>query len=148
MKEKELIDVVEEPLQDLNTLYEEYSTYVKMETELRKKKDKIKMQLKEYFDKAEKDNAGNFWLEAGNGRFKKELRQKMSLNPIFADPILKRLGLYEKVVSYEPVYDVDMIQNYISDGTIIDEDVNKMFEVEESYVIKAEKAQKKEEALS
>lgn len=148
MKEKEVIDVVEEPLQDLSVLYEEYSTYVKMETELKKKKDKIKQQLAEYFSKANKDNAGNFWLDAGEGRFKKELRQKLNLNSILADPILKRLGLYEKVVSYEPVYDIDMIQNYISDGTITDEMVDKMFEVEESYVIKAEKARKKEEALS
>ena len=71
---------------------------------------------------------------------------------MFADPILRRLGLYDKVVSFEPVYDVEVLQNYIADGTVSENEVSKIFKVTESYAVRAEstkeKAEKTEEEIS
>lgn len=147
MKEKILMDIVDDDaLLDLNDLYEQYSMYTKLQSDIKKKKDELKKQLERHFELGEKDNCGNTWLYADKGAFKKEMRRKLTINPTFADPIFRRLMIFDKIVSYEPVYDLDVLQGYIADGTITDDLVNKIFEVEESYAIKAEK--KKEEEVS
>lgn len=145
MKEKEFIEVVENN-ESLDDLYEQYIVYTKMESDLKKKKAIIKEKLSKYFDlDGSRDDFGNIWLDTSKGRFKKEIRRKYSVDPIFADPILKRLGLYDKVVSFEPVYDVDVLQNYIADGTISDSDVSKLFKVTDSYAVRAEAIKEKTE---
>ena len=144
LKEKILVDVVEETLPDLDDLYEQYEMYTKLQSDIKKKKDEIKRQLERYFEFGARDNSGNTWVYAEKGSFKKEVRKKLVLNPTFADPILRRLMIFDKCVSYEPVYDLDVIQGYIADGTITDDLVNKMFNTEESYAIKAEKKKKEE----
>lgn len=139
MKEKELVDVVPEEKLSLDELYEQYVTYTKMESELKKKKDRLKKQLEEYFDtEGKQDIAGNYWLDTSKGSFKKEIRTKQVLNPTYADPILRRLMLFDKVVTYEPVYDLDKIKNYIADGTITSDLVDKLFDTEVSYATKAQ----------
>ena len=146
VKEKQFIEVVEPQEEDLGTLFEQYNIYTKMESDLKKKKASIKEKLKNYFDSSGlKDDYGNIWLSTPNGRFKKEIRRKLTIDPMFADPILKRLDIFEKVVTYEPVYDVEVLQNYIADGTLTEEDVAKIFKTEESYAIKTETEKKKEE---
>ena len=153
MKEKQFIEVVEPQEEDLGTLFEQYNIYTKMESDLKKKKASIKEKLKNYFDSSGlKDDYGNIWLSTPNGRFKKEIRRKLTIDPMFADPILRRLGLYDKVVSFEPVYDVEVLQNYIADGTVSENEVSKIFKVTESYAVRAEstkeKAEKTEEEIS
>lgn len=146
MKEKQFIEVVEPQEEDLDTLYEQYVIYTKMESDLKKKKASIKEKLSSFFDNEGcSDDFGNVWLQTKNGRFKKEIRKKYSIDPIFADPILRRLGLYDKVVSFEPVYDVDVLQNYIADGTVSEDEVSKMFKVTESYAVRAETVKEKAE---
>ncbi len=144
MKEKTFVEVESSNLLDLDSLYEQYALYTKMESDLRKKKKELKVQLEQYFEtESTEDELGNFWLKTSQGKFKREVRNKLELEPMYADPILKRLNLYDKVVSYEPVYDLDMIKNYIADGSISDEEVSKMFKKEVSYALRVE--QKKEE---
>lgn len=146
MKEKQFIEVVEPQEEDLDTLYEQYVIYTKMESDLKKKKASIKEKLSSFFDNEGcSDDFGNVWLQTKSGRFKKEIRKKYSIDPIFADPILRRLGLYDKVVSFEPVYDVDVLQNYIADGTVSEDEVSKMFKVTESYAVRAETVKEKAE---
>lgn len=145
MKEKEFVCDVNEPTKDLQTLYSEYATYTKMESDLKKRKAEIKKDLEEYFEQGEQDNLGNVWLNAGEGMFKKEVRKKIVINPIFADPILKRLNLYDEVVTFEPVYDLEVIKSYIADGTITDDLVEKMFTTEVSYAIRTQEAKVQEE---
>ena len=153
MKEKQFIEVVEPQEEDLGTLFEQYVTYTKMESELKKKKAVIKEKLSKFFDSdGSSDDFGNVWLQTDKGRFKKEIRRKYTIDPMFADPILRRLGLYDKVVSFEPVYDVEVLQNYIADGTVSENEVSKIFKVTESYAVRAEstkeKAEKTEEEIS
>ena len=62
-----------------------------------------------------------------------------------ADPILKRLMLYDKVVTFEPVYDMDVIKEYFADGTISSDLMEKMFKTEVSYAIRTEEAKTQEE---
>lgn len=152
MKEKQFVDLTEgnESLEDL---YEQYVTYTKMESDLKKKKAVIKEKLSKFFDSdGSSDDFGNIWLQTDKGRFKKEIRRKYAIDPMFADPILRRLGLYNKVVSFEPVYDVEVLQNYIADGTVSENEVSKIFKVTESYAVRAEsikeKAEKTEEEIS
>lgn len=145
MKEKQFIEV-ENTNESLDDLYEQYVIYTKMESDLKKKKASIKEKLSSFFDNEGcSDDFGNVWLQTRNGRFKKEIRKKYSIDPIFADPILRRLGLYDKVVTFEPVYDVDVLQNYIADGTVSEDEVSKMFKVTESYAVRAETSKEKAE---
>lgn len=140
MKEKDLVEVVASEKLSLDELYEQYTTYTKMESELKKKKAKLKEQIDAYFEEQGKqDNAGNYWLETERGNFKKEIRTQQVLNPTYADPILRRLMIFDKVVTYEPVYDLDIIKNYIADGTITSDLVDKMFETKVSYATKTQK---------
>lgn len=140
MKEKDLVEVVASEKLSLDELYEQYTTYTKMESELKKKKAKLKEQIDAYFEEQGKqDNAGNYWLETEGGNFKKEIRTQQVLNPTYADPILRRLMIFDKVVTYEPVYDLDIIKNYIADGTITSDLVDKMFETKVSYATKTQK---------
>lgn len=153
MKEKQFVEVGMDTDEDLDTLYEQYVIYTKMESDLKKKKAVIKEKLSSFFEsEGNSDNFGNIWLQTKNGRFKKEVRKKYTIDPVFADPILRRLGLYDKVVSFEPVYDVDVLQNYIADGTVSESEVSKMFKVTESYAVRAEtvkeKAEETEEKIS
>ena len=154
MKEKQFIEVVEpQEEEDLGTLFEQYNIYTKMESDLKKKKAVIKEKLSKFFDSdGSSDDYGNIWLQTDEGRFKKEIRRKYTIDPMFADPILRRLGLYDKVVSFEPVYDVEVLQNYIADGTVSENEVSKIFKVTESYAVRAEstkeKAEKTEEEIS
>ena len=152
MKEKQFVDLTESN-ESLEDLYEQYVTYTKMESELKKKKAVIKEKLSKFFDSdGSSDDFGNVWLQTDKGRFKKETRRKYTIDPMFADPILRRLGLYDKVVSFEPVYDVEVLQNYIADGTVSENEVSKIFKVTESYAVRAEstkeKAEKTEEEIS
>lgn len=152
MKEKQFVDLTESN-ESLEDLYEQYVTYTKMESELKKKKAVIKEKLSKFFDSdGSSDDFGNVWLQTDKGRFKKEIRRKYAIDPMFADPILRRLGLYDKVVSFEPVYDVEVLQNYIADGTVSENEVSKIFKVTESYAVRAEstkeKAEKTEEEIS
>ena len=55
------------------------------------------------------------------------------------------LDLFDKVVSYEPVFDVDAIQGFIADGVIYDEDMNKIFERKITYALTTQKGKKAEE---
>lgn len=140
MKEKDLVEVVASEKLSLDELYEQYTTYTKMESELKKKKAKLKEQIDAYFEEQGKqDNVGNYWLETERGNFKKEIRTQQVLNPTYADPILRRLMIFDKVVTYEPVYDLDIIKNYIADGTITSDLVDKMFETKVSYATKTQK---------
>lgn len=143
MKEKKLVEIAPEEKLSLDELYEQYTTYTKMESELKKKKEKLKKQIDEYFEaQGEQDIAGNYWLETSKGSFKREIRTQQVLNPTYADPILRRLMLFDKVVTYEPVYDLDKIKNYIADGTISSELVDKIFETKVSYATKAQAKKK------
>lgn len=153
MKEKQFVEVGMDTDEDLDTLYEQYVIYTKMESDLKKKKAAIKEKLSNLFDSEGcSDDFGNVWLQTRKGRFKKEVRKKYTIDPVFADPILKRLGLYDKVVSFEPVYDIDILQNYVADGTVSENEVSKIFKVTESYAVRAEstkeKAEKTEEEIS
>lgn len=140
MKEKDLVEVVASEKLSLDELYEQYTTYTKMESELKKKKAKLKEQIDAYFEEQGKqDNVGNYWLETQGGSFKKEIRTQQVLNSTYADPILRRLMIFDKVVTYEPVYDLDVIKNYIADGTITSDLVDKMFETKVSYATKTQK---------
>ncbi len=140
MKEKDLVEVVASEKLSLDELYEQYTTYTKMESELKKKKANLKEQIDAYFEEQGKqDNVGNYWLETERGNFKKEIRTQQVLNPTYADPILRRLMIFDKVVTYEPVYDLDIIKNYIADGTITSDLVDKMFETKVSYATKTQK---------
>lgn len=140
MKEKDLVEVVASEKLSLDELYEQYTTYTKMESELKKKKAKLKEQIDAYFEEQGKqDTVGNYWLETERGNFKKEIRTQQVLNPTYADPILRRLMIFDKVVTYEPVYDLDIIKNYIADGTITSDLVDKMFETKVSYATKTQK---------
>ena len=152
MKEKQFVDLTESN-ESLEDLYEQYVTYTKMESELKKKKAVIKEKLSKFFDSdGSSDDFGNVWLQTDKGRFKKEIRRKYTIDLMFGDPILRRLGLYDKVVSFEPVYDVEVLQNYIADGTVSENEVSKIFKVTESYAVRAEstkeKAEKTEEEIS
>ena len=152
MKEKQFVDLTESN-ESLEDLYEQYVTYTKMESDLKKKKAVIKEKLSKFFDsEGSSDDFGNVWLQTDKGRFNKEIRRKYTIDPMFADPILRRLGLYDKVVSFEPVYDVEVLQNYIADGTVSENEVSKIFKVTESYAVRAEstkeKAEKTEEEIS
>ena len=153
MKEKQFIEVVEPQEEDLGTLFEQYVTYTKMESDLKKKKAVIKEKLSKFFDSdGNSDDLGNVWLQTDKGRVKKEIRRKYTIDPMFADPTLRRWGLYDTVVSFEPVYDVEVLQNYIADGTVSENEVSKIFKVTESYAVRAEstkeKAEKTEEEIS
>lgn len=141
MKEKDIaVDVVPEQEVDLDTLFEQYSTYSKMESEAKKRKEEIKKQLEKHFEeKANTDSVGNCWLETTNGYFKKEIRKREVLNSDLVDPILRRLMIFDKVVTYEPVYDLDKIKGYIADGTISDDIKDRLFNTEVSYAIKTQK---------
>lgn len=140
MKEKELVEVCTDEKLSLDELYEQYTTYTKMESELKKKKALLKEQIDEYFEsQGVEDIAGNYWLTTKNGSFKREARTSQVLNPAYADPILRRLMIFDKVVTYEPVYDLDVIKNYIADGTITSDLVDKMFETKVSYATKTQK---------
>ena len=144
MKEKIMVDVVEEESFDLNALYDQYNMCTKIEREAKKQKQKIKEQLDAFFAEGEQDNFGNTRLFTSKGAFKKEIRKTITLDPTFADPILKRLMLYDKVVTFEPVYDIDVIKEYFADGTISSELMEKMFKTEVSYAIRTEEAKTQE----
>lgn len=147
MKEKLAEVLVAKEELDIDSLYQEYVTYSKVISDAKKKREHIKGLLSEQFDSplAYKDAFGNYYLPSSFGSFKKEVRKKVVVNPTFADPILKRLKIFDEVVSYEPVYDLEMIQNYIADGTITKEDVDRIFNVEVSYAVKTEKKKTQEE---
>ena len=149
MKEKVVVDIVDEDNISLDVLYEQYNMCTKVEKEAKKQKEVIKKQIADFFDnEGEKDDFGNVRLFTGKGAFKKEIRKTVTLDPIFADPILKRLMIYDKVVTFEPVYDMDVIKEYFADGTISSELMEKMFKTEVSYALRTEekaKTQKEEE---
>lgn len=145
MRKVEVINIEKEVDYDLSSLFEQYTLYSRMESEAKKKKEAIKKILADKF--TEKDSLGNYWINTESGRFKKALKISREINPIMADPILKRLHIYDKVVNFVPEYDLDMLTNYIKDGTINKEDLTKMFKEKESYAIYAvekEKAQEEE----
>lgn len=146
MKEKVFVDFEEEQKVDVDDLYERYVMYSKVEREAKKEKAKIKSQLEAFMNQGEEDNFGNVRVFTSQGAFKKEIRKSITIDPIFADPILKRLMLYDKVVSFEPVYDVDVIKAYFADGTISSDLMEKMFKTEVSYAIRAEEKAKTQEA--
>ena len=76
MKEKQFVDLTESN-ESLEDLYEQYVTYTKMESELKKKKAVIKEKLSKFFDSdGSSDDFGNVWLQTDKGRFKKEIRRK------------------------------------------------------------------------
>lgn len=147
MKEKVIMDIVEEEKDiDLDTLYDQYAMCTKVEREAKKEKDRIKKQIADFFANGEEDSFGNIRLFTSKGAFKKEIRKTVTLDPILADPILKRLMIYDKVVTFEPVYDIDVIKEYFADGTISSELMDKMFKTEVNYAIRTEEAKTQEEA--
>mgnify|MGYP006956013835 CR=1 FL=1 len=145
-KEKEVVDLNAPDTTSLQELYDAYTLYTKVESDAKKKKAEIKKQLEEYFEsKGVKDSVGNIWLDTPSGSFKKQQRVTVDVNEELASQVLKRLDLYDKVVSYEPVFDVDVIQGFIADGVISDEDANKIFERKITYALTTQKKKKAEE---
>ena len=146
MKDKVIMDVMEDETEvDLSALYDQYTMCTKIEREAKKQKEQIKKQIAEFFKDGEEDGFGNVRLFTAKGAFKKEVRKTVTLDPIMADPILKRLMLYDKVVTFEPVYDMDVIKEYFADGTISSDLMEKMFKTEVSYAIRTEEAKTQEE---
>ena len=146
-KEKQIVDLHEAPKETtLTELYDAYALFSKVENDAKKKKAEIKKQLDEYFDtQGVKDTMGNVWLNTPNGSFKKQQRVSLGINEELATQVLRRLDLFDKVVSYEPVFDVDAIQGFIADGIISDEDMNKIFERKITYALTTQKGKKAEE---
>ena len=61
MKEKQFVDLTESN-ESLEDLYEQYVTYTKMESDLKKKKAVIKEKLSKFFDSdGNSDDFGNVW---------------------------------------------------------------------------------------
>lgn len=146
MKKIDVVVVEEEKKIDLDTLYDEYVMYTKTISMAEKRRKEIKELLKDKF--VNRDGSGNYWIETSNGNFKNALRITKEIDPIMADPILKRLHIYDKVVTFVPQYDLNVLTNYIKDGTINKEDLNKMFKQKESYALYAvEKAETQEEEI-
>lgn len=146
MRKVEVINIEKEPEYNLGDLFEQFTMYSRMESEAKKKKDIIKKLLADKF--TEKDCLGNYWINTDKGRFKKALRISKEINPIMADPILKRLHIYDKIVNFVPEYDLDMLTNYIKDGTIGKEDLSRMFKDKESYAIYAVEKEEAQEEIS
>ena len=146
-KEKQIIDLNDAPKETtLTELYDAYTLFSKVENDAKKKKAEIKKQLDEYFDtQGVKDTMGNVWLNTPNGCFKKQQRVSIGINEELATQVLRRLDVFDKVVSYEPVFDVDAIQGFIADGVISDEDMNKIFERKITYALTTQKGKKAEE---
>ena len=146
-REKQIVDLNEFPKETtLTELYDAYALFSKVENDAKKKKAAIKKELDEYFNtQGVKDNLGNIWLNTPNGSFKKQQRVSLGINEELATQVLRRLDLYDKVVSYEPVFDVDAIQGLIADGVISDEDMDKIFERKITYALTTQKGKKAEE---
>lgn len=141
MKIKSFVDVEQKKeLTDaeLGGLFEQYKMYSKLASDARKQMNKLKSQIEDLFQNVEADSVGNFWVDTGNGFFKKEIRRKVTIDPLMADPILKNRGLFDKVVSYEPVYDLDLLNELIADGTLDEDVIQKMFKTEVSYALKTQ----------
>lgn len=138
-KQKEITEA------ELGGLFEQYKMYSKLASDAKKQMTKLKAQIEELFKDKEADALGNFWVDTGNGLFKKEIRRKVTIDPMMADPILKRLNLFDKVVTYEPVYDLDLLNELIADGSLDEKLIEKMFKTEVSYAIKAQEKKKEQQ---
>lgn len=146
MKIKGFVDIEKKELNEaeIGGLFEQYKMYSKLASDARKQMSKLKEQIDALFVGKEADNFGNFWIDTGNGFFKKEIRRKVTIDPMMADPILKRLNLFDKVVTYEPVYDLDLLNSYVADGSLDEDLIQKMFKTEVSYALKTQEKKKEE----
>lgn len=147
MKIKSFVDM-EEPKKvtdaELGGLFEQYKMYSKLASDARKQMAKLKEKIETLFADSQPDAFGNMWVDTGNGYFKKEIRKKVTIDPLMADPILKNRGLFDKVVSYEPVYDLDLLNELVADGSLDEETIQKMFTTEVSYALKTQEKKKEE----
>lgn len=139
--EKVFLDYAEDKPIDLNYLYEQYNLYNKVESDAKKKKNEIKEKIKDLFDEQGfRDDYGNFYLKANDGYFKREIRKKLDLNTDNIDNELKKLLIYDEVVTFEPKYNIELLKEYIDKGLIPQESYSNLFKEVSSYAIKIEKA--------
>lgn len=140
MKECTITDFSEVVIEDkeFRELAVQYDLYRKTKLEAEKRAKDIKERIEDYVDKnGKKDLNGNRYMPFLDNKYlKREVRKSYDIVPEMAESILRSYGVLDKVLKYEPYYDMEELEHLIADGVIPMEATKKIFKEKVSYTTK------------
>lgn len=127
---------------DFYSLIERYELLNRTKLAAEKEIKTIKAKIDSYVDVNGKQNyKGDKFIQISDNKFfKREARKKYEIIPSVAESVLKKYGIYQDVITYEPVFNLETLDNYIAMGRIPTEEAKKIFKEKVDYASKFVKA--------